>query len=214
VCVCLQAVFDAHYFQASDIDIRVENWELIVQARNTETRDDREFIKTMIRRIKLPSHVDPKNIRSHLSRKGILTVEMPFHLPPQRRPHGPNVFPIIHDADGRRKIRLMTEIGAEFSNDDVTIETNGRTLQVVAAYNEDVGKYAQQVNTRELKREFTLPEHVKVDCMRSSLAPDGRLHIEIILQEEPPYTCEVSAEEIDSEDVNGEEEDSDEEYDA
>ena len=193
-----------HYFRAADIDISVQDWELIVEAQNTETRESRTYTRTLVRRLKLPSHVDPKMMHSHLNREGILTVEMPFHLPPQRRPHGPNVFPIIFDSDGHRKIRLMTEIGSEFSSDDVSLETNGRTLHVLAAYNADVGKYAQQVNMRELRREFTLPDNVFVDHVRWSLAPDGRLHIEIVLQDDPPYKCRVSVEPVEEDEEKSE----------
>lgn len=194
----LKAVFDVHHFTPEDISLNVAGDELVLEARALDDRDDRVYRKTMIRRIDLPKHVDPKMMQCELSKDGILTIEMPFHLPPQRRPHGPNVFPILNDKDGKRKIRLAFMVGPEFTSDDISVSCDGRKLLIQASYTEDVGKYADTKNARNLQREYMLPDFVKVDTVSHVLSPDGKLHIEITLQEEKPFSCEVDTEEVDS----------------
>ena len=187
-----------HHFTPDDIHLEIEGDELVLEARALDDREDRVYRKTMLRRIDLPKHVDPKMMHCELSKDGILTIEMPFHLPPQRRPHGPNVVPIINDIDGHRKIRLAFMIGPEFTNDDIHVDTNGRKLIIKAAYDEEIGKYGTQHNERALQREYMLPDFIKVEKVNYVLSPDGKLHIEIILQDEKPFVCEVETEEVDS----------------
>ncbi len=103
----LKAVFDIHHFTPDEIQLSVENEQLLLEGRTTDDRPDAVFRKTMVRKIDLPKYVDPKMMHCTLSKDGrILSIEMPFHLPPQRRPTGPNVVPITEGPDGTRKIRL------------------------------------------------------------------------------------------------------------
>ena len=192
----LKAVFDVHHFTPDDIYLAIEDEQLILEARSLDDRNDRVYKKTMLRRVDIPKHVDPKMMHCMLSQTGILTIEMPFHLPPQRRPHGPNVFPIMEDKDGRRKIRLAFMLGTEFTNDDIVVESNGRRLTIKAAYDAEVGKYGQMKNKRELRRQYMLPETIMVDEVIHSLSPDGKLFVEIVLKAETPYKCEVTTEDM------------------
>ena len=194
----LKAVFDVHHFTPEEIMLTVDGEELSLEARSLDDRDDRVYRKTMLRRIELPKHVDAKMMQCELSADGILTIEMPFHLPPQRRPHGPNVFPITNDGDGRRRIRLAFSIGPEFTSDDVSVTCDGRKLTIRAAYTEEVGKYAGAKSGRDLKREYMLPESVNVDTVKHALSQDGKLHIEILLKHEKLFSCNVETEEVDS----------------
>ena len=62
-----------------------------------------------------------------------LTIELPFHLPPQRRPTpGPGIVPIVTDAQGRRLIRFSVPIGPEFTVDEVAVEVDSAARQVRA----------------------------------------------------------------------------------
>ena len=131
---------------------------------------------------------------------GILMIEMPFHLPPQRpQPQGPNVAPIIRDTDGRRKIRMAFNIGSEFTPDDVDVQTNGKKLAIMAHYEADIGKYGMQHSQRQLRREFRLPESLEVDTVHHSLGPDGRLYVEIVLKNDLLFKCKITTEKVDIE---------------
>jgi len=114
-------------------------------AQCLEDRDNAVFKKTMIRKVDLPQHVDQKMIHCDLTPDGILHVEMPFHLPPQRRPVGPSVVPIV-DVDGSRRIRLAFNIGPDFTDDDIKVERNGRTLSISASYDAEIGVYGAEVS--------------------------------------------------------------------
>lgn len=67
--------------------VTVENDQLILHAENIEERDVAVFKKTMIRKVDLPGFVDGK--RLHCVRESdLLTVSLPIHLPPKKRPPG------------------------------------------------------------------------------------------------------------------------------
>lgn len=186
-----------HYFRPEEVFLRIEDRQLILEACCLDNRPDRVYKKTMHRTIDLPSHAYTRLLHFTLSPRGILTVEMPFHLPPQRKPHGPNVVPILDDGDGRRKIRLGFMLGTEFTPDDVDVQTCGENgITIRAAYDVEVGKYGQMRNKREMKRDYKLPEKLKIDTVKHSLSPDGKLYIEIILRNESPYKCQITTEDV------------------
>ena len=91
-------------------------------------------------------------------------------------------------------------VGPEFTKDDISVDTDGRKLLIKASYAEDVGKYGTEKKQRDLKREYMLPDFVHVESVNHVLSPDGKLHIEIVLQEEKPFTCEVETEEVNDSD--------------
>ena len=193
----MKAVFDVHYFSPNEVFLSIEDNQLILEASSLDNRQDRVYKKTMHRTIDIPTHAYSKLMHCALSKNGILTIEMPFHLPPQRKPHGPNVVPIIDDIDGRRKIRLGFMIGTEFTSDDIKVEKCGdNSITICAAYDIEVGKYGQMRNKRELKRDYKLPKTLKIDSVKHSLSPDGKLYIEIILCNESPYKCRITTEDV------------------
>ena len=92
--------------------------------------------------------------------------------------------------------RVVMFIGKEFTSDEVSVVTNGKRIRVKAAYNADVGKYCQQMNAREFNREYQLPEHIEIDDVTTVLTPDGRLFVDVMLIDEPPFRCHVTSEEV------------------
>ena len=191
----LKALFDVRHFKEEDISVKIEESQLVMTAQNLEDRDDRTYTRTIIRRVDLPQHVDTKMMHTNF-KNGLFSVEMPFHLPPSKKPEGPNIFPILTDAEGRKKIRVIVYIGPDFTSDDVSVETNGKHLAISAAYGAEIGKYGKQIQQREFKRDYMLPEHLEADHVDHVLAPDGRLLIDIHLKDDRPYRCTISAEEL------------------
>ena len=178
------------------MNVSVENNHLYIDAQHEEDKGERIYKKTLLRKLELPVHVDPRNIWCTKTKKGVLTIEMPLHLAPKHRPSGPNVFPIVDDSSGRRHLRIVVFIGKEFTSEDVSVVTNGRRLKLKAAYNADVGKYCQQVNLREFCREYQLPENIEIDDVNTVLTPDGRLFVDVLLVDEPSFRCQVTSEEV------------------
>jgi len=89
----------------------------------------------MVRRIDLPDFVETRWMHCRLGRTpdtaSRLTVELPFHLPPQRRPApGPGIVPIVTDADGRRLIRFAVPIGPDFTLDEIAVDVDSAARQV------------------------------------------------------------------------------------
>jgi len=89
----------------------------------------------MIRRIDLPDYAETRWMRCRLGgtadTASRLTIELPFHLPPQRRPTpGPGIVPIVTDADGRRLIRFAVPIGPDFTVDEIAVEVDSAARQV------------------------------------------------------------------------------------
>ena len=191
----LKALFDVKHFKAEDVDVNVEDGTLVVTAQGVEDKDDRVYRKTLVRQIELPEQVNIDLMHTDITKDGLLSIEMPFKLPERRKPPGPNVFPIVEDPDGRKKIQLDIYIGTEFTDDDVKVESNGTHLYINAGYDAEIGKYGQQVRQREFKREYILPEHLHVDHVQNKLE-NGKLSIEIYLKDEKPYRCTITAEDL------------------
>jgi len=76
----------------------------------------------MLRTIDLPELADVDALTYDIDADGILTAQMPLHLPlkPAVEPP-PGVVPIVTASNGRRSIRLQFGIGAEFTMDDVKV---------------------------------------------------------------------------------------------
>lgn len=92
-----------------------------VKAQGFDDKETAVFRKTMIRKIDLPENVDVDATKCEQTEGGILTVSMPFHLPPsERKPTGPATVPIITE-NGRRLIRLGIMIGPDFTMDDLKV---------------------------------------------------------------------------------------------
>ena len=89
----------------------------------------------MLRRIDLPDFVETRWMYCQLGRTtdtaSRLTIELPFHLPPQRRPTpGPGIVPIVTDANGHRLIRFAVPIGPDFTVDEIAVEVDSAARQV------------------------------------------------------------------------------------
>lgn len=206
----LKAVFDVHHFKPEEVQLSVEEGQLTLIAQCLDDRESAVFKKTMIRKVDLPKYVDHKMMHCDLDPTGVLTIEMPFHLPPQRRPQGPSVVPIVDDGDGSRKIRLSFFIGPDFTADDVRVEKTGQRLVVTASYDAEIGVYGFQVTQREFRKELRLPEHCQVERVEHSLTAEGKLHVDLILRSDRPYKCQVTTEELpptSPEDVDGDDDD-------
>lgn len=131
-----------------------------------------------------------------MSEQGIVTVEMPFHLPPVRKPEGPNVYPIVTDSDGRRKICLAFNIGLDFANDNITVDTGGQRLTIRATRAAIFDKYGEVTPGRNLKKEFNLPDYIQVDTVRHEIV-EGKLTIDVFLKDEKEK-CETPKEDTSS----------------
>ncbi|ELU09185.1 hypothetical protein CAPTEDRAFT_224386 [Capitella teleta] len=193
----LKAIFDVHHFTPDQVHLSfTDDNHLILEARANDDRDVAVFKKTMLRRMELPKHVDTKMVRCDVSKEGVLTIEMPFHLPPQRRPEGPSVVPITDDGDGRRKIRFTIGMGQEFCSDDIKVDVVDHKLTIEARYDVAIGKYGEMCRERDFKKEFAIPETIEVDSVNHAFSPDGRLFVELTLKPKPPYVCDVTTEDI------------------
>ena len=192
----LKAVFDIHLFKPDDVSLQIEDNALLLEAKATEDRDIAVFRKTMLRRLELPEHVDAKMMKCDLSKDGILSIEMPFHLPLKKQPQDPSIVPITEGSDGRRKIRMAFALGPDFCADDIKVESNGKKLIISAHYDAAVGKYGDFLQERDFKKEFSLPENIEVDSVNHTLNADGKLFVEILLKDEAPYKCEVTTQDV------------------
>lgn len=192
----LRAVFDVHHFQPDEIEVKVENRQLQVKAQGLDDRETALFRKTMIRKIDLPENVDVDATQCLQSEGGILTVSMPFHMPPsEHKPTGPATVPIITE-NGRRLIRLGIMIGPDFTMDDLKVEAEGQRLLIRASYDAEIGLEGAQVTRHELRKDFQLPEHIEVDEVSYELNKAGVLGVQILLKDKQLYRCNVTTEEV------------------
>jgi len=195
----LKALFDVHSFRPEDVQVSVDDDLLTVKAEGLEDTECSIFRKTLIRRLDLPENADRRRMHSTYTSDGLLSIEMPFHLSPQRKPvleGRSNIVPILQDADGRRFIRLNVPLGSEFTAEDVKVEVRGRRIAVSASYKAEVGEYGSEIAQREIRREFQLPDNVDIDRVTEDLTSEGQLRLEISLKTDAAFHCHISTEDI------------------
>ena len=193
----LRLTFDVHSFRIDDVILDVKENLLTLEASGEDEKNIALYRKKMLRKVELPPCVDSKHMYCDLTPTGFLYIMMPLYLPPQRRPSGMGVAPVITDANGLRKIRLSFPLGEEFTSDDVMVQLNDRLLTIRASYCAMYGKYGRQMASREIFREFRLPNNLDVERVDHYLSVGGRLYLEITLKKlDQHYRCHLTAEEL------------------
>ena len=150
---------------------------------SSQVREDKLYRKKIIRTLNLPKFVDPKMMRCEMSEQGIVTIEMPFHLPPVRKPIGPNVYQILTHGDGRRKICLAFNIDRHFTSEDVSVVTEGQRLSIRASGAVIYDEHGEEMPGRVLKKEYNFPDYIQVDTVSHEFS-DGKLTIDVFLKDE------------------------------
>jgi len=158
---------------------------------------DKSVSREFSRQVDIPPNIDPKSLRSTLSKDGILQVEAPVSAPAYERIReasagggiSPRLFSAspapaaltsagsgtVSDRDGTQIFRIAVDVGAEFDPADLTVKTVDKKLVVHARHEE---KAPGRTSCREFNREFDLPDAVDPQAVTASMAPDGRLIIE------------------------------------
>ena len=141
------------------------------------------YRKKIIRKLNLPKFVDPKMMRCEMSEQGIVTIEMPFHLPPVRKPVGANVYQILTHGDGRRKICLAFNVDHHFTSEDVAVVMDGQRLSIRASGAVMFDEHGHETTARILTKEYNLPDYIQVDTVSHQFA-DGKLTIDVFLKDD------------------------------
>ena len=100
--------------------VQTENRQLKLTAQCLDDGETALYRKTMLRSVDLPELADVDALTYDIDDAGVLTAQMPLHVPRRTEPP-PGVVPIVTSSDGRRSIRLQFGIGAEFTMDDVQV---------------------------------------------------------------------------------------------
>ncbi|BFZ04957.1 hypothetical protein BsWGS_07996 [Bradybaena similaris] len=186
--------FDVSEFQPEEIQVKVQENKLIVNARHEEKSAQTSVSREYSRQVDIPSSVDQERMQCVLSKDGILSVEaslsqtsitsseaiFPIKSSPVKSLDmaTPVKNPIITEADGSRKLRLQVDIG-EFSPEDVVVKTMDRKLIVHAEHEE---KTSGRTLHKEFNKEYDLPESVDPATIQAYIADDKILTIEAPLK--------------------------------
>lgn len=194
----LRLAFDVRTFRPDDVMIDVTDDRFVLEASGEDEKSVALYRKKMIRKVDLPPCVDSRHLHYEMTSQGHLYVIMPLYLPPQRRPSGLGVAPVVTDPNGQRKIRLSFPLGEEFTSDDVVVKiTDEGHLTISAAYHVMCGKYGRQTASREINKELKLPSHMPVERVDHNLSMGGRLFLEITLKKpDQAFRCLLTAEEL------------------
>jgi len=77
----LKLRFDVSQYGPEEIIVKTIDNKLLVQAKHEENKDGRSVYREYNREFLLPQGTDPEQIKSSLSKDGILTVEAPLPIP-------------------------------------------------------------------------------------------------------------------------------------
>lgn len=72
--------FDVNQYDPKEIQVRVEDRCLVVEAKHDDSKEGAKFTKEFCRKIQLPADVEPEKLTSTLSTDGILSIQAP--VPP------------------------------------------------------------------------------------------------------------------------------------
>ncbi|XP_046580701.1 major egg antigen-like [Haliotis rubra] len=185
--------FDVSEFKAEEIQVKVQQSKIIVNARHEEKTSNSTVSREYSRQVDIPSQVDPDKLQCLLSKDGILSIEGPVQnllqrevmLPIQSdttsKPLGvatPVKNPIITEADGSRRLRLQVDVG-EFNPEDIVVKTMDKKLIVHAERQE---KMTNRTLHKEFNKEYDLPDSVDPTTITAYIAEDKQLTIEAPLK--------------------------------
>ncbi|GFS17958.1 major egg antigen [Elysia marginata] len=186
--------FDVSEFQPEEIQVKVQENKLIVNAKHEEKSAQTSVSREYSRQVDIPSTVDQDRMQCVLSKDGVLTVEASISQPPASPDPSfpvrsspqmksldlgtPVKNPIITEADGSRKLRLQVDIG-EFRPEDVVVKTMDRKLIVHAEHEE---KTSGRTLHKEFNKEYDLPESVDPATIQAYISDDRNLTIEAPLK--------------------------------
>ncbi|XP_059170873.1 major egg antigen-like [Physella acuta] len=187
--------FDVTEFQPEEIQVKVQENKLIVNAKHEEKSSQTTVTREYSRQVDIPSSVDQEKMQCVLSKDGILSVDAPLSQPSLMSSDSifpiksssplksldvatPVKNPIITEADGSRKLRLQVDIG-EFKPEDVVVKTMDRKLIVHAEHEE---KTSGRTLHKEFNKEYDLPESVDPSTIQAYIADDKQLTIEAPLK--------------------------------
>ncbi len=89
----------------------------------------------------------------------------------------PGVKPatLYTEKDGARRLKMIVEVGSEFSPEDVVVKTVDRKLRITAAHEE---RLDSRCTKKEFSKELDLPDHVDPNALSASMTLDGKLVLE------------------------------------
>lgn len=201
--------FDVKEFKPEEVQVKIQQNKLIVQARHEEKAANTSVTRQYSRQVDIPSTVDEDKMQCILSNDGVLSVEAPIKrlaigqdatfLPnrahtvqnlsssPVRVELNPRVetsqtrSPIITDPDGTRKLKLDVDVG-EFSPDEVIVRTIDKKVIVTASHEEMKGGRKM---TRSFNKEYELPDSVDPVTVNAYMSDTGTLTIEAPMKAQP-----------------------------
>ncbi|XP_064597578.1 protein lethal(2)essential for life-like [Liolophura sinensis] len=86
--------------------------------------------------------------------------------------------PIVTDKDGNKKFHLEFDL-RQFKPEEINLSTANNVLTVEAKHEE---KSDGRLSYREYRRQYTIPEGVNVETLKSKLGHNGVLSIEAPVQ--------------------------------
>ncbi|PVD34023.1 hypothetical protein C0Q70_05285 [Pomacea canaliculata] len=188
--------FDVSEFRPEEVQVKVQENKLIVNARHEEKTAQTSVSREYSRQVDIPNNVNQDHMTCVLSKDGILTIEGPAATPAltQREtflpvknaseaPSSPTKTlgvgtpvknPIVTDPDGSRRMRLTVDVG-EFSPEEIVVKTTERKLIVHAEHEE---RTAGRTMHKEFNKEYDLPDSVDPASITAYIGDDKQLTIE------------------------------------
>ncbi len=174
------ALFDVKGFSPKNITVNVDKLtnKCIVQCHKRDTYG--AVTRTFTHKIQLQRFTDDERLTSHLSKSGVLKLEVPlvYYFPTDKKNPGSRdvksfVYEVRKDQDGGQTLEILVNTGPGVRAKDLHVQvTDDNVLLVLAEHTDDRGRRG-----RKLIKKYTLPDMADVDRTRSRLGKDGRLVI-------------------------------------
>ncbi|XP_037081101.1 uncharacterized protein LOC119101780 [Pollicipes pollicipes] len=190
---------DAAGYRPEEVSVKLSDNVVTVRAHHREKTGGGLISSSLVRRVRLPEHVDASALTSRLTRSGQLVLEAPPAGAPalelsegdkkpsvtaaaasgegsteEKQPEAAEVGEAKADAAKTAKYQVSVNV-SDFKPEEVTVKVDGGVVIVDAVHEETSD---EGCSSSRLLRKFALPRHVNPDHVTSRLTQAGQLMVE------------------------------------
>ena len=181
-----KAFVDVSKYPQKGVSVNVDSLsnKVIVTAAHDSVHGN--VTRTFTQKVTLPRYADDAMLTSHLSKNGILKLEVPLLYYFERtedakardRKAKSFVYQVEANGTGGRVLEILVNTGSEFRAKELKILVQEDNKLLVMG-EKIVGGGSQK--EQKLIKQYTLPENADVDHITSKLGKDGRLQVNVPL---------------------------------
>jgi len=177
-----KAFVDVSDYPAHGVSVTIDKLDnkLIVQAKR-DINGANNVARMFTRKVQLPKYTDDARVRTKLSRKGMLTIEVPllFYFENDKKVSKSFINQVKTNPDGGKSLEILVNVGADVRPWELKVRINDKGELLIHSETEQMLSDGDTAKKRTLIKRYTLPENAQVTQISSRVCDDGRLAVNI-----------------------------------